>query len=86
MENLKLGSLNLCLGLPNKKDIVTDLLNRNSISICSLQETEVPMNFRENILSFGGYNLELKLNTVKKHCGVYLKNDIKYVRRNDLEK
>ena len=59
---------------------------RNNINICCLQETEVPMNFPEKILNCGGYTLELENNSEKKRAGIYLKNDIKYKRRIDLEK
>ena len=55
--NLKVSTLKLCLGLPNKKDIVTDLLHRNNINVCCLQETEVPKNFPERVLDCGGYTL-----------------------------
>ena len=34
-KNIKIGTWNLCLGLPNKKDIVTRYLNENNIAICS---------------------------------------------------
>ena len=79
------------LGLPNKKDTVTDLLRQNNINICCPQETEVSLNFPEKVLNVGGYNLELETNTVKKRAGIYLKNDVNYgavnyIRRSDLEK
>ena len=50
---LKIGTWNLCLGLPNKKDIVTDYLKLNSVNICCLQETDVPVNFPEIVLNTG---------------------------------
>ena len=49
-KNIKIGTLNLCLGLPNKKDVVTDYLKANNVSACCLQETEIPVNFPENFL------------------------------------
>ena len=81
-----IGSLNLCLGLPNKKDCVVEMLTRNNISICCLQEVEVQMNFPEKLLNCGGFTLELESNTTKKRAGIYLKKELKYVRRMDLEK
>ena len=72
MENnskLRIGTWNLCLGLPNKKDIVMDYLKLNKVNICCLQETEVPLNFPEHVLNTGDYNLELELNDVKKRVG-----------------
>ena len=65
-KNIKIGSWNLCLGLPNKKDIVTQYLNENNIAICCLQETEVPDNFPEITLNSNGYILELEQNVEKK--------------------
>ena len=37
---LKFFTWNLCLGLANKKDLVTDTLKRKDISVCCLQEIE----------------------------------------------
>ena len=51
-----------------------------------MQEVEVQMNFPGKLLNCGDYNLELELNTVKKRTVIYLKKDIKYTRRIDLEK
>jgi hypothetical protein len=34
--------------------------------LCCLQETEILNNYPENVLSTGGYNLELELNDCKK--------------------
>ena len=65
-KQIKIGTLNLCLGLHNKKETVIDLLNANSIDVCGLQETEIPMNYPEEILNSGGFALELELNTEKK--------------------
>ena len=48
-KQVQTGTLNLCLGLQNKKDSVIDLLDANSVDVCGLQETEIPMNFPENI-------------------------------------
>ena len=84
-SQLKLATWNLCLGLSNKKDIVTSYLKLHSVDVCCLQVTEIPLNFPENILSTGGYNLELELNDNKKRTGIYIRNDIKYKRREDLE-
>ena len=81
-SNLKIATWNLCLGLPNKKDIVTNYLNENKIGVCCLQETEVQINLPENILNCNGFNLELELNIEKKRVGIYVANGINYIRRN----
>ena len=85
-NSLVLATWNLCLGLANKKDIVTETLNKNGISACCIQETEIPMNFPEEVLNCNEYVLELELNNLKKRSGIYIKKNIKYQRRNDLEK
>ena len=86
MEDFNLASLNLCLGLSNKKDMVTRLLNDNNISVCCMQETEIPNNYPELTLNCNGYDLELELSTNKKRSGIYLKNGLNYLRRNNLER
>ena len=83
--NFKVATWNICLGLPNKKDIVTDYLKLNNISICCLQETEIQQDFPTEVLNTGGFALELEMNDVKKRSGIYFRSDVKYVRRNDLE-
>ena len=65
-NNFSIATLNLCLGLPNKKDMVTECLKNKNIAVCCLQETEIPDNFPEEVLNCGGYNLELELNDEKK--------------------
>ena len=57
VNDLKIGTWNLCLGLPNKKDIVTNYLNDNKIDLCCLQETEVQADFLADVLNTGGYNI-----------------------------
>ena len=39
--NLNLATWNLCLGLANKRDIVSQTLRDESIDICVLQEIDV---------------------------------------------
>ena len=39
--SIKIATLNLCLGLRNKKLLVKNLLNENEIDILCMQETEV---------------------------------------------
>ena len=84
-NHITIGTWNLCLGLPNKKDIVIDILDLNKVDICCLQETEIPNGFPENILSCGGYKLELEINSSKKSAGIYIKSEMSYTRRHDLE-
>ncbi len=86
LNNVKLATWNLCLGLSNKKDLVTQSLSRNNISACCVQETEIPINYPEEILDCNDYILELELNNLKKRAGIYIRKNVKYVRRKDLER
>ena len=85
-DNFKIATWNVCLGIANKKDIVTETLSREGISICCLQETEIPMNFPEEILNCNNYNLELEMNNTKKRVGIYVAKGVNYKRRKDLER
>ena len=81
----KIATLNLCLGLRNKKEAVKRLINENKIDILCIQETEIPSDFPVDLLSFKGFNYESENNNVKSRCGIYISNAIPYVRRIDLE-
>ena len=78
-------SLNLCLGLRNKKDAVKRLIQENEIDIMCLQETEIPVDFPIDLLTFKGYNYENEFNQIKSRCGIYVSNKTTYNRRTDLE-
>ena len=84
--NLKIGTLNLCLGLRNKKDELERIITTNKIDILCLQETELESDYPTNILSFRGFNLETEINKTKIRTGIYIKETISYTRRTDLEK
>ena len=84
-KKIKIATLNLCLGLKNKKDEVKRLIKENEIDILCLQETEISSNYPTQLLSFGGFNYESECNNVKSRCGIYISNEIKYVRRSDVE-
>ena len=79
-NQITIGTWNLCLGLPNKKDIAVDILELNKVNICCL-----PNNFPESVLNCGGYKLELESNSGKKTAGIYIKKEINYTRRLDLK-
>ena len=84
-ESIKIATLNLCLGLKNKKEEVKRLVTSNNIDILCLQETDIPDNFPVEMLTFRGYNYENEFNAVKSRCGIYVSNKIMYVRRHELE-
>ena len=69
----------------NKKNYVSQLIKDEKIDICCLQEIDLKPNIDKNLLSFGGYSLEIESNDVKARAGIYVKNGIEYIRRNELE-
>ena len=82
---LKIGTLNLCLGLPNKKIVIKNIINEEQIDILCLQETELEINLHHNLMSFPGYIYESEMNKTQSRVGCYVKSNISYVRRIDLE-
>ena len=85
MQNITFVSLNLCLGLSNKKDSVLDHLTKLRINVCAIQETEIPSGFPVNILNCRNYNLELEKNTGKMRAGFYARSDTKYTNGSLIE-
>ena len=81
----KLATLNLCLGLKNKKHLVKSLLEENKIDILCLQEVEIENGFDLKQLEITGYCLEMETNSIKSRSCIYIKNGIRYRRRLDLE-
>ena len=84
-DKIKLATWNLCLGLINKRDVVTELIKTNKIDICCLQEVDIPAAYDHKILEFNGYSVEIEKHNVKSRCGIYIKNGIPYHRKQDLE-
>ena len=82
---LKIATLNLCLGLKFKKDLVKNILLENEIDILLMQETEIEKDFNCELLNIPGYSFECETNDVKRRVGTYIKNTIKYKRCYELE-
>ena len=82
---LKIGTLNLCLGLPNKKISVKNIIIDEHIDVLCLQETELEKNLNHNLMSFPGYIYESEMNDTRSRVGCYVKSNISYVRRVELE-
>ena len=82
---MRIKTWNICLGLVNKRGPVIEYLKSSNISVCSMQETEIPSNFPIGILNRNGFNLELESCELKCRTSIYLKSNISHVRRNDLE-
>ena len=85
MSLLVIATLNLCLGLKGKKDLVKDILISNKIDILAMQEIEIESGFDEKTLSIPGYILETENNDLKKRTGFYISTSVKYSRKNNLE-
>ena len=82
---LKIATLNLCLGLKYKKDLVKNYLYSEEIDILAVQETEIEKDFNCDLLSIKGFKYEYEENSFKKRVGFYIKNCIKYERKRELE-
>ena len=82
---IKIATLNLCLGLKFKKDLVKDILMYEKIDILLMQETEINSNFDMELLDIPGYVLEVEKNDSKMRVAAYIKDSIKFNRRSDLE-
>ena len=85
MMNFNILTLNLCLGLKNKKDLVKNILIQNKIGVLSMQETEVERTFDKTLLRIPGFTLELEENSVISRVGFYISNDFNYKRVTSLE-
>ena len=83
--SIKISTLNLCLGLPNKKTLVEQIIKQENIDVCALQETEINENFDHTLLSFPGFAFESEINSIKSRVGIYINNNINYIRRYELE-
>ena len=64
----------------NKIEIVRDLLYSGDIDVLFLQETEIPIQTEDKLLSILGYKLEMATASKTIRTAVYLKNDIVYNR------
>jgi hypothetical protein len=82
---IKIVTLNLCLGLCNKKEIVKNIIQDEKIDILCPQEKEIVINIDHNLMSFLGYLYESESNAIKSTVGCYVNSNLSYVRRLDLE-
>ena len=55
---MRIATLNLCLGLKFKKDLVKNILVENEIDILLMQETEIEADFNCELLNIPGYKFE----------------------------
>ena len=61
------------------------LIIKENIDVCAMQEIELSVNFDHNLLSFPGYALESESNNVKSRVGLYINSKLNYIRRPNLE-
>ena len=78
---VKIATLNLCLGLKYKKLMVEQILISNKVDILCLQEVEFANGFGENSLGINGYDLLIGKNSVKARSGIYISKKIDYTRK-----
>ena len=57
-KSIKIATLNLCLGLKFKKDLVKLLLHQNDIDILAMQDTEIEDGFNISLLNVPGYKFK----------------------------
>ena len=84
-DTIKIATWNICLGLKRKKDYISDLITREGIDICCIQECELEKDYPDNYLTFKNYKLETETCVQKRRCCIYINNKIDYQRRQDLE-
>ena len=78
-QNIKIGTWNACLGISNKKDLISKMINDNKIDILCLQEVELDQNTPVNLMTIKNLNIEIKSNTVKSRTATYIKSTINYL-------
>ena len=83
--DISIATLNLCLGLLNKKEEVKRLITEQKLDVLCMQETELPSDYPARLLSFRDYQIQVEVNSQKSRVAVYIKNCVKFTRRYDLE-
>ena len=85
MMKINIATLNLCQGLQLKKNLVKELIIRDQIDVLCMQETQINLNIDHNLLSFPGYTIETETNTSTSRTAIYIRNNIQYLRRRELD-
>ena len=84
-KDIKIATLNLCLGLKFKKLMVEQILNEHNIDIFCMQEVEVENSYDMNLLKLRGFDLEVENNSIKSRTGIYITKNLNYKRNINLE-
>jgi hypothetical protein len=82
---IKIGTLNLCLGLKNKRYLVKKIVIENKIYLQCMHKTKIEINFDSNLKTFTGFICESEINDSRFRVGTYVNSSLDYVRRWDLE-
>ena len=69
---------NVCHGITNKKDLITNMIYENKIDIICLQEVEIDQKIFTNMKSIKNYNIEIEPNDVRSQVATYIKSTINY--------
>jgi exonuclease III len=85
MQEMNIATWNLCLGLSKKKDYIREILAELKIDILNLQETKLNPTMNPDLMCIKGYKLEIEQNDDKVRTATYIRKDIDYKRRKDLE-
>ena len=70
-KDIKVATLNLCLGLKHKKLMIEHMLNENRIDILCLQEVDIENGYEHDLLKIKGYAFEQEVNSIKSRAGKY---------------
>ena len=82
---IKIATLNLCLGLQFKKNLVKEFILNEKIDILCMQETEIKNNIALPNLTIPGFDIEIEHNVKCSRVGIYIKSGLNYIRRTELE-
>jgi hypothetical protein len=83
---IKLATLNICFGLPNKKTIIKQIILQENIEVPYVQVTKISKNFDHNFLSLPGCRFESENILFGSSVGMYVNVDVHVTRRTDIEK
>ena len=82
-RKITLCTWNVCLGLGGKLLEVKNLLYRNKIDVLVLQEVEIQGEIK--VFDIPGYDLEVEEYSTKARVCMYIKKDIPFTRKVELE-
>ena len=69
----------LLLPIRNQKDIIKRIIKDNNINILGIQETELPINVPETLLTIPNYNIVIENNSLRSRAAIYINDNITYL-------